>query len=180
MGYNEFAPFPFILPSDSPSSFPIKLPDDAGLPLVSLAPDGSRKRCKKAGFEAEIPPFEQYQAAKLLAIPTPPCNFSGHQKQACQASKIHAHRCNLRPVSSTRTHEIPHEKSLNRRPSHHVIRPCRRSRNLQDTMQNTTIEAANLHHSSLVSCGLLIVKGGTLGAVAEAISPLTIPSPQAP
>jgi len=107
-------------------------------------------------------------------------DFSGHQKQARQASKIHAHRCNLRPVSSARVHEILHEKSFNRRPAHRVIRPCRRSRNLQDTMQNTTIEAANLHHSSLVSCGLLIVKGGTLGAVAEAISPLTIPSPQAP
>jgi len=33
--------FLFVLPCITPSSFPIKLPDDAGSPLPALAPDGS-------------------------------------------------------------------------------------------------------------------------------------------
>ena len=41
------------------------------------------------------------------------------------------------------------------------------------------IEVANSHHPSLIPRDLVMVKGGSFGAVAEAISPLTILSPQA-
>jgi len=64
---------------------------------------------KQAVSEAKMPPFEQYQAAKSQAFSTPPRNFSGRQKQARRASRIHTYRCILRLVSTARTHEIPHE-----------------------------------------------------------------------
>ena len=37
MGYGQFAPSPFILPSITPSPFPIKHPDDGGSLLITLA-----------------------------------------------------------------------------------------------------------------------------------------------
>jgi len=112
MGYRQFALFPFILPSITPMPFPIKLPDDAGSPLPTLAPAGSppgRKNDEKyAYFEVKTPPSGQSWAVKSLAISTPPHHFPSHQKQNRQASKIHAHQCILRLVSSARTHEISH------------------------------------------------------------------------
>jgi len=83
-------------------------------PWITLdlpVPAGSHKRCKKAGFEVKMPPFEQYQAAKPKAFSTPPHNFSGRQKQARRAPIIHTYRCILRIVSVARTHEMLHNLS---------------------------------------------------------------------
>ena len=63
MGYGEFAPFPFILPSIAPMSFPIKLPDDGGSLLTTLAP--GRSQSSRATddetpiYGPEIPPIER-------------------------------------------------------------------------------------------------------------------------
>ncbi len=151
MGYDEFAPSPFILPSITPSSFPIKLPDDAGSPLPTLAPDGSppgRKNDEKqADFEPEMPPFAPAKTLNhrrfLLHLTTfqaiknrparprksMPINaFCGSfQQRACMKSST-KNPSNEAPRITSFAHAIALER-------------CK-------TRSKTTIEAANLHHSS--------------------------------
>jgi len=50
----------------------------------------------------------------------------------------------------------------------------------KSTMQFSENQAVNRSNPAPISRGLAMVKGGFYGAVAAAISPLTIPSPQAP
>jgi len=104
--------------------------------------------------------------------------FSKPSKQARQTSKTHVHRCICGSFHRPARMKSP-MPPLKRRASAPHSSAMTPPKNRKSAMQFSENQAVNRSNPAPISRGLAIVKGGSLGAVAEAISPLTITSPQA-